>query len=247
MVTFEDFFAKKKIDLQALQRDKPELYTEFHSHYYAMGEKSFDHTKKFWFNRLRKSYKLNEPELTVEKTDSTAKPTSVSASLGFKSKFKTNTPPATPENANVETEKEPTASTQENKPTGFKPRFKAGVTKTADPGSKTPPETSTTEENTSKPAGFKPRFKTGVTKTENTNSNTPQQTTPIDQEVSNKPAGFKPRFKAGVTKTENSATEVDTDKKSEERSPTENKPTGFTPRFKTKITKNDQGDGDSSD
>lgn len=32
-----------------------------------MGAKSFDHTKKFWFNRLRKSYHL--AEMPLDKND----------------------------------------------------------------------------------------------------------------------------------------------------------------------------------
>ena len=62
MQTFADFFAKKKIDLSALQKAEPQLYDEFASHYALMGEKSFDHSKKFWFNKLRKSYHLVEVE-----------------------------------------------------------------------------------------------------------------------------------------------------------------------------------------
>ncbi|WP_294185955.1 hypothetical protein, partial [uncultured Sphingobacterium sp.] len=69
------------------------------------------------------------------------------------------------------------------KPTGFKPRFKAGITKTEtseqtqlpdtkdeiklDNSVKAEPENSSTETQepaASKPTGFKPRFKAGVTK-----------------------------------------------------------------------------------
>ncbi len=58
MLTFEDFFKKKKIDLQQLQQAEPVLFAEFSKHYPLMGEKSFDHTKKYWFNNLRRSYPL---------------------------------------------------------------------------------------------------------------------------------------------------------------------------------------------
>ncbi len=239
MVTFEDFFAKKKIDLQALQHDNPELYMEFQQHYHAMGEKSFDHTKKFWFNRLRKSYKLNEPEPSIQKTEVAIKSTAVpaSSSLGFKPKFKATTAPTIAEDRSEGMEKEQATPAEEHKPTGFKPRFRAGVTKTE----ATPPEdiqnTSAIEEPSSKPSGFKPRFKAGVTKSveqEEKPQTSPdsEQTTPTPE---NKPTGFKPRFKAGVTKMETTSSESAPDvPASEEPS---SKPSGFKPRFKAGVTK----------
>ena len=57
-MTFEEFFAKKKIDLEALKQADPGLYDECRSHYEQMGEKSFDHTKKYRFNKLRHAYPL---------------------------------------------------------------------------------------------------------------------------------------------------------------------------------------------
>jgi hypothetical protein len=60
MLTFEEFFRKKKIDLQQLQVSEPALFAEFSKHYPLMGEKSFDHTKKYWFNGLRRTYPLKE-------------------------------------------------------------------------------------------------------------------------------------------------------------------------------------------
>ncbi|WP_299286801.1 hypothetical protein [uncultured Mucilaginibacter sp.] len=58
MLTFEEFFKKKRIDLQQLQQAEPSLFVEFSKHYPLMGEKSFDHTKKYWFNNLRRLYPL---------------------------------------------------------------------------------------------------------------------------------------------------------------------------------------------
>ncbi len=244
MLTFEDFFAKKKIDLQALKADNQELYTEFQRHYQAMGEKSFDHTKKFWFNNLRKSYKLNEPDSVVQKTETAGQSatTPISATLGFKSKFKSDTPPtSSSENIIDDTSEEPSTPAQENKPAGFKPRFKAGASKIETTSSESAQESPTIEETTSKPSGFKPRFKAGVTKNENTSADTTKQTTTDHDEASNKPAGFKPRFKAGVTKItkqeEDPVAEADTTEKLQESVPTENKPKGFTPRFKSGVTK----------
>lgn len=65
-MTFEEFFTRKRIDLAALQKAEPALFSEFRSHFEQMGEKSFDHTKKYWFNKLRHSYHL-APEVKPEK------------------------------------------------------------------------------------------------------------------------------------------------------------------------------------
>ncbi|WP_407425391.1 hypothetical protein [Arcticibacter sp.] len=59
-MTFEEFFNKKRIDLGLMRDADPALYSEFKSHFESMGEKSFDHTKKFWFNKLRHLYHLAE-------------------------------------------------------------------------------------------------------------------------------------------------------------------------------------------
>jgi len=64
-MTFEEFFVKKKIDLNALAKAEPELFSEFKSHYNLMGERSFDHTKKFWFNKLRRLYHLSTAEKAI--------------------------------------------------------------------------------------------------------------------------------------------------------------------------------------
>src|SRR5471030_3196592 len=57
-MTFEEFFKKKKIDLDALEKGDQALFSEFKTHYNQMGEKSFDHTKKYWFNKIRRQYQL---------------------------------------------------------------------------------------------------------------------------------------------------------------------------------------------
>ena len=68
-MTFEEFFTKKKIDLVQLEKAEPSLYSEFKNHFAAMGEKSFDHTKKFWFNKLRRLYHLTPPAKAVTQVD----------------------------------------------------------------------------------------------------------------------------------------------------------------------------------
>jgi len=65
-MTFEEFFKKKRIDLAALDKAEPALFSEFKTHFEKMGEKSFDHTKKYWFNKLRHLYHL-APEVKTEK------------------------------------------------------------------------------------------------------------------------------------------------------------------------------------
>src|SRR5690606_14873635 len=170
---------------KALKSDNQELYQEFYAHYHVMGEKSFDHTKKFWFNKLRKSYKLHEPEQLEKKAkaeslvdDSTASP------------------------VHVTHKKENTSDTETSKHAGFKPRFKSSLTKSAQAAEENTTQESTPSETTNgnKPAGFKPLFKAGVTKTTpSAEENSTQESTPSETTNANKPAGFKPRFKAGIT------------------------------------------------
>lgn len=171
-MTFEEFFTKKRIDLALLRRAKPDLYEEFRDHYAQMSEKSFDHTKKYWFNRLRKDFLLEvvEPLKAVNEREPKAAQSPTSAA-----------PAAKP------------AESSSVRPSGFKPRFKPNVAKPADapsggqPEDKVKPEETVQPEST-KPVGFKPRFKPGAT----------EVPTPEPAAVS-KPVGFKPRFKAGTT------------------------------------------------
>src|SRR3569833_862171 len=101
-MTFDEFFTKKKIDLTALGKAEPALFSEFRSHFEQMGEKSFDHTKKYWFNKLRLQYHL-APEVKEEKVRT----------------------------ANPLAEQTITETLEEGPPAqkvGFTPRFKAGTT-----------------------------------------------------------------------------------------------------------------------
>lgn len=203
MLTFEEFFVKKRIDLLQLQRAQPELYEEFKTHYPLMGEKSFDHTKKYWFNRLRKDFQLSEDKTAQMAPKTANKPAGVtprfkaklaiqkenagiqdipaaSAPRGFKPRFK---PEVTTPQKETPQSKVPTAeSAQPTKPLGFKPRFKAGGTPTAkpteapkgEPKDSPNPDTETpSPAMPTKPLGFKPRFKT--------NSNPTQSTPPNDE------------------------------------------------------------------
>ncbi len=264
MTTFEDFFIKKKIDLSNFEKDNPVLFEEFKLHYKLMGEKSFDHSKKFWFNKLRKSYALVETNVPLDKKpkvilnqENTAEVVTKTDSnkLPFKSRFAKK---ASIPTESIDKEVQSENIEQQQIPAGFKPRFKEGATKTnstdessqitsaEDTEAKVQPETNSA----SKPAGFKPRFKAGVTKTSTTEEST-QHTSAEDSEANiqqqtstaNKPAGFKPRFKAGVTK--NSTTDEstqptsaeDAEAKFQQETSTTNKPAGFKPRFKAGVTK----------
>lgn len=204
-MTFEEFFKKKRIDLDALEKGNPALFFEFKTHFNQMGEKSFDHTKKYWFNNLRKIYHL-AAEIKTEKpkienqlaeqtvTDSlneAAEPTPA-PKLGFVPKFRANVAkPA--EDAAAEEKKEDIPAAP--KP-GFTPRFKAAnMAKPADaPASEEKPAGETPAPTTPKP-GFTPRFKAGVTKL--------ADTAPVAEEKKEEEApapappqlGFKPKFK----------------------------------------------------
>ena len=179
-MTFEEFFKKKRIDLVALEKAEPALLSEFKTHFEQMCEKSFDHTKKYWFNKLRLIYHL-APEPKVEKvvienrlaeqtiTEALSETTPPPANVGFKPRFKPGIgkpveTPATEAEKPVETTETPTPPPAS---VGFKPRFKAGVTKPADPvpeqkeepKAEPPIEDKPAEGTEPKPAiGFKPRF-----------------------------------------------------------------------------------------
>lgn len=192
---FEEFFKKKKIDLAALQQGEPDLFSEFKEHFEQMGEKSFDHTKKYWFNKLRRLYPL-PPEVKAEKprmenqvaeqtvSDTLTEPTPRDAApkLGFKPKFKAGTTTATPTEEPIaanttaapieQQEATPQAATPAPK-LGFKPKFKAGVTKPAEEQQSTQPD----QEALAEPAA-------------NTLAEQPAAETPAA-----KPA-YKPRFQA---------------------------------------------------
>ena len=65
-MTLEEFFKKKKIDLPALEKANAVLFSEFKNHFGQMGEKSFEHSKKYWFNKLRHQFPV-QAEVKTEK------------------------------------------------------------------------------------------------------------------------------------------------------------------------------------
>ena len=230
-MTFEEFFKKKKIDLTALQNGEPVLFAEFKDHYERMGEKSFDHTKKYWFNQLRHRFpapveakveKVHIENQLAEQTITEAlTETAAPASVGFKPRFKAGIVNKPAEDKPGEAPPAPTEEKPAETPTpavGFKPRFKASmVSKSAEekPTEEIPTEAKSVEElpeaPQAKPAvGFKPRFKAGVT----------------NRPVEERPADVTPP--APEEKTEDTTVE-----KPAETAP---KPVGFKPRFKAGVT-----------
>jgi hypothetical protein len=179
---FEEFFRKKRIDLAALGKAEPALLSEFKTHFEQMGEKSFDHNKKYWFNKLRLIYHL-APEPKSEKvvienrlaeqtiTEALSETTPPPANAGFKPRFKPGMgKPAEPATPGTEKAVEPTETpTPPPASVGFKPRFKAGVTKPAEPAAEQKEETKAEPKIEDKPGegtepkpaniGFNPRFK----------------------------------------------------------------------------------------
>jgi len=260
MLTFADFFAKKKIDIKALKKAEPSLYQEFAEHYELMGEKSFDHSKKFWFNRLRKSYLLPEEAIS---TASAAKPAPASSPTankpetvgakpaGFRPKFKAAASAGTAESKTTEAEEKKDVPAAP-KPAGFQPKFRPKVAAAAKPTEEKTEEAANEETKPAAPSGFKPRFKADNLPNKVEDSPAEETKTASDSataEVENKPvitkpAGFKPRFKAAnppkavgpSAGTAPTATEPPASEKEEEPSPVA-KPKGFTPRFKAGLTK----------
>jgi hypothetical protein len=194
-MTFEEFLIKKKIDPVQLQDADQDFFDEFKSHFNEMGEKSFDHSKKFWFNKLRRANPLAE-EVKILAVAETLEAPQAKAHDSVAEVL---------EASSFETHKAPVAEALEAKPT-FKPRFKANIT-----ASKTEvknnqvEETATPEPEASKPTDtaktpYKPRFKAPA-KPANELQDKDLEIVPQKEIVDPKPA-YRPRFKAGIVKKE---------------------------------------------
>ncbi|MDN3551394.1 hypothetical protein [Mucilaginibacter aquaedulcis] len=227
-MTFEEFFKKKKIDLLALQQGEQSLFSEFKTHYEQMGEKSFDHTKKYWFNKLRRRFPAS-PEIKTEKlrienqlaeqtiTESLIEPVKATPKIGFTPKFKAAGVTAKPaeEKSEIKPEEGTTPSGESTAPKpAFKPRFNpAMVNPKAELDEATPEqkpeikEEEVVKDTTEAPKpGFKPRFNAAMVKPKPTeNTETPAEKAEAKSEET-KPAtetpkpGFKPRFNAAMMK-----------------------------------------------
>ena len=237
-MTFEEFFKKKRIDLDALEKGNPALFFEFKAHFNQMGEKSFDHTKKYWFNNLRKIYHL-AAEIKTEKPkiENQLAEQTVTDSLTEQAADSHILSPQPQDKPGItKTIGEINKQIQETPKPGFTPRFKAAnMTK---PAENSPADAEEKKEDTPTPTapkpGFTPRFKAGVTKPIEAAPEEPKQeaTPPVEDKPK---IGFTPRFKAGVTKPVEAAPE---EPQQEVTPPVEDKPKiGFTPRFKAGVTK----------
>ncbi len=217
-MTFEEFLIKKKIDLAQLKVAEPVLFSEFQSHYGQMGEKSFDHSKKFLFNKLRRAYHLKEepkplPAKEVIKVNELA--SQAGPLLSPTVEATVYTPRFKPAAAKPPTEpQESTGSIPAEQPKpAFKPRFKPGLTSSSTEAK--PAEESVKEETptatTPKPA-YTPRFKAAVTtaptekpadqKPEEDNKKETLQTSDLGPQASEEQAkpAYKPRFKPSIVK-----------------------------------------------
>jgi hypothetical protein len=170
---FEEFFKKKRINLPALLQAEPALFSEFETHYARMGEKSFDHTKKYWFNKLRREYpapveektekvKIDNPLAEQTITESLDEQIATAPKLGFTPKFRAAAVPGPEEKPAEEKFAGETPAPAAPKP-GFTPRFKAAsmATPVDKPAERVAEEKPTEEASTPvapKP-GFTPRFK----------------------------------------------------------------------------------------
>ena len=247
MLTFTEFFTKKKIDLDALRQERPELYQEFDRDYALMGEKSFDHSKKFWFNRLRKDFLLEEISVEIPPAEKKAETVPVatppvegaSKPAGFRPKFKAAAVPKPTEDQPDVKETEPA------KPAGFTPKFRPKTAQSTPEIPERPGDLTTEEKKPAAPSGFKPRFKAaappkqveeGIEGGVDKNPTDTPKTTSSDAEAapSSKPAGFKPRFKAATPpkKVDSADNKEDAQPNKEETPVSTAKPKGFTPRFK---------------
>lgn len=256
-MTFEEFFAKKKIDLVQLEKADPSLYTEFKSHFSAMGEKSFDHTKKFWFNKLRRLYHLAQIPKAVTQVEtaiaSQAEPLS-SPTIEQKPAF-------TPRFKSVNISKTETASEETSPKPVTKPAFKPRnipsktIEQTAGEIGAEPP----TNPLPAKTPGFKPRnIKPAVEKSEPIEKNpAEEQLQSATDPAPKKAPGFKPRNIKPVS-TESATDAQLTDSRPGQPAVSETPVTnpekqeeaakqGYKPKFKLKnIPRNPAGDGEQT-
>ncbi len=218
MLSFEEFSAKKRIDLSQFSAAEPILYAEFKSEYQQMGEKSFDHSKKFLFNKIRRAYHLKvEPKATKVQIEKSA---------------------IAPQTELLEY---PTSEQKHSYTPTFKPKTLANQA-IESPSIETPDEDylssdmgSTLPEEKPRPA-YQPRFNMQTAPVKQNNNL--GESIPADniEEISEKPATYKPKFnmKAIVAKSEIEKEE----EQSKDESPQQpNNPAAYKPRFNIKNIK----------
>jgi hypothetical protein len=218
---FTEFFKKKRIDLAALKNAEPALFSEFETHYAQMGEKSFDHSKKYWFNKLRRQFQL-APEVKTEKahianplaeqtiTESlieTSVPAAPSAKLGFAPKFRAGNMPKPAPTINEDKKQETPAPAPTENNTGDRPAE-------------------------SKPA-YQPRFKmTPKTDAEEIPSQIVEEN-PVSEAPKEAKATYQPRFKMKPKEGVEELSRETSEENTLSEAPKEAKST-YQPRFKMK-------------
>lgn len=266
-MTFEEFFKKKKISLQLLQEAEPALFLEFEAHYRQMGEKSFDHTKKYWFNPLRRKFPA-PPEVKPEKViienpiaeqtiaDTLTEPATPAPNVGFKPRFNSGIAkkpsleqPVLPEAA-ASPEEKPAANEAPNPSLGFKPKFRsAAPPKPAEENAVIKSDEPLEEPKASPALGFKPKFKAASPPKQVEENTSPKTDAPNEQAAPAPALGFKPKFRAAapsqtVNEPERSAEPEIKKDESLNEPPAESapKPVGFKPRFNAKNMKPKEGE-----
>jgi hypothetical protein len=210
-MTFEEFLLKKKIDPVQLQDADQDFFDEFKSHFIEMGEKSFDHSKKFWFNKLRRAYPLAEVVKIAVAPQAEALESPVAEALEASSFETHKAPVAEAMVTQAEALESPVAEVLETKPT-FKPQVAEALEAKANINTsnteiknnqveetETPNSEPTKPTDTAKPA-YKPRFKAPPKPADELEVKE-SGIAPPKEIVDPKPA-YRPRFKAGGVKKE---------------------------------------------
>jgi len=214
-MTFEEFFKKKRIDLDALQKGEPALFSEFKTHYEQMGEKSFDHTKKYWFNKTRRQFplavavKTEKPKIENQLAEQTVTEALIeegsapAPKLGFVPKFRAaSTPkPATEEKTESTVPPDAAEPIAPAPKLGFVPKFKAG--NMPKPATEEKPETIVPPEAAEPTApvpklGFVPKFK-AANMPKPVIEERPKATVPpetAEPTIPSSKLGFVPKFKS---------------------------------------------------
>lgn len=196
-MTFEEFLIKKKIDAIQLKAKEQSFFSEFESHFLQMGEKSFDHSKKFWFNKLRRAYHLKEEpkpvkeEAKIDEIPVSAQNKPVNEAINqekpaYVPRFKAASAQKTDLSAQ---------NTESDPPPAYIPRFKAAI-KMPEKAEDTGVNKEESEEK-AKPI-YRPRFKAQLPAQEEKLPEMPAEAIPHSDEPA-KPT-YKPRFKPGLTK-----------------------------------------------
>jgi hypothetical protein len=187
------------------------LFSEFKDHFEQMGEKSFDHTKKYWFNKLRRRFPI-PLEVKTEKVH-IANP--LAEQTITESLIEPGTVATQEDKKEIPTEEPQPPTTETPAPKiGFKPRFNAGMIKPKPVENETPAEKKeeVPAEDIQPPVagtpvskmGFKPRFNAAMMKPKPAESEEPveekKEEVPAEEpsatEAPTPKLGFKPRFNA---------------------------------------------------